>query len=548
MRSRLIVRWMLAGSMMFWIISILLARLNFPSFINIFPYKSPAELFTPLLWVALGLCVVSIFLLGQEKSATVVFSLILVFIILHFTLTLVQDNPLVYDSFFHSGNAEVITQTAHIDPARFGYHSWPGASIIGSAVECISGIPLNVFAYYFPGFILIVIVVGLFILVSAFLKSKPRPRSSSIIAVGATLLIFLAENNSLQIHFSPQALGFAMIVFLVYLLLNESLFGSIGYLLIYFILFGAITIIHAPSSLVATFVVLMFNLLGMILRRSTSKNNVLALVIGSLVILSSWNIYGMLQSGTISKTFIQNFVSFISEGSETATYFVVGSPTNPLLSYLSYIKHFFFFSLGACGFCYMIKKRHVFLSMILSYGVAVALFFIYVIFLTKGMLWERTLLYGALPLALCSGYLIQHTLKDTRRLLNFIVVTFLLINAYITYNNALGIIVPDSEIRTADLVVDKVQTKSITMFTNAPIFFRDPFYIDNVVRVPPEAFTLREFTNPPSGVLCAIISKQMQPSIGYEKFHSLISEMNNKMDRVYSSDFNVIYEVTGMGG
>lgn len=543
-RSYIIYNFALVGTIIIWVASIVLTRTNFYQLLNFFPHLSINILLNPIFWLALIFGSISFLLLIGRQSASL-FCIILISIMVYFTPTLIQENATVYDSFSHIGMASAIAQAGHADPTKYSYHNWPTAFILGSTIGLILGMQWETIIYYFPAFFLIVLILGIFILARVLSQFSRRDTVPNVF-VAAVMLAFFAENNTLQSHFCPQAFGFMMFIYFIYTLFKyESIFTVRAYALLCIILFFAITTAHPPSALFAVFVLLALGLLRASgrwrFKSFFNKNLKLAFIMVFLVILVSWQIFGVWNFGTFGGGFLKNLKMFLFKGFEETTYFVVGMPKETLLSYLSILKHIFFFCLGFIGFYIMLRKRSKPFPIVFSCALATLIFFGFSIIFVRGILWERVLLYGALPIALGGAYFIQRVKRNTAWILLIIISIFLLVNTFILYDSALQTIVPSSELATSDFVIAKIDGKSITMYINAPILAKNPVYrAERIVAVPLEEFVPRLFINPSADVQSIVLSRQMQILMG-SQFYKLALIMNEKMNKVYSSEFNSVY-------
>ncbi len=540
---------MIMGALGLWIASSVLARVNFDELLVFFPHRSPATILPPLFWLAIPLAtmpLITSLLMGGDDNKLLMY-LVLITIIIHFTPTLVQENARIYDSFTHMGMANAIMWTSHTDPATFGYHSWPGAFIFASIFLFISGLHGEFFMYFFPVIVLVEMVIGLFMLARMFSKISKKIATMTIFVM-TTSLIFIAENNSLQTHFSPQALGFLMVIYFIGELLGWYNSKSTPCILLCVLLFAALTITHPVSSLFTVLFLLTLSLTKMKWFRSYfPKTPHLLFIITIIAVFLLWNIYGAYQVTEMGRGFIMAFLDFFIKGLEAADYLAIGTPQNLLLSHLSVAKHSFFFSLGLYGFYYMFRKRDSSFLVVLSYALGIALFFAFLLIAVRGMLWERTLLYGSLPIALSGAYAIHASSKRVKGFLLLMSSIFLLVNTYIMYDTSLDTIVLTSELTTADFLIERGPVKLITMYTNALISFRDPFYQrNNVILVTPYEYESYRFTNP-AGIQYVVLSKQMQSSIGEKEFYKLTFAMDIKFNKIYYTGFNYAFGCHNLG-
>lgn len=534
---------MVFGAVILWIAAMLFAKANYCLLISEFPDKSPVTLFSFMFWLALSLLVLTVTLLREDNNRLLV-CLILITLMVHLTLVLFQENPRNTNSFCHFGGAKVIIQTGHINPERVGYHSWPGAFILGSMVKYVLNVSEENLLYYYPLFFLITMVLGLYLLAKRF-STLLKGFSSKATFIAVTFLILLAENNSLQTHFSPQSLGYVLIIFFVYAFLLRGYEKHASYTLLCILIFGTVTFTHHPSTLFAILVLIPAGLLRFLrFKNSLTEFPTFTFMMTSLVIFLAWQIYQVYQLGWL-RDLIESFVAVLLRGFEEAKYFTVGLPKDPILSYLSVLRQSFFFSLGFYGFFQMLRRheKNLFLSVILFYGLGTFLFFMFLLFFVRGMIWERVFLFGSLPISLCGAYVIRLMHKNAKRILLIITLAFLLTNTYTMYDSELPNIVPTSELLVADFVVKKVQVKVLTMEINELILFNSPdYWQSNVIPVSYIYFDPNKFTYP-SEASCVIISRQIQRFLGDEEFYYLTSKMNN-MNKVYSSNFTEIYEVS----
>jgi hypothetical protein len=355
-------------------------------------------------------------------------------------------------------------------------------------------------------------------------------------------LVFLAENSSLQTHFSPQSLGFVMAVFFAYALLSYGRIRrqAVMWAALSFILFAGATITHPPSSLFLVFaLVVLFCLKGWRLLAWPEPPR-LALVVGLIAIFVSWQIYQVQGSAGRIADFYMAFLVLVSGGFRTASELYVSTPATPLLSALSILRHFFFFAIGSFGFFLILKRRNAIFSTAFAYGVATALFFAFSLSFVGGLLWERAILFGSFPLALSAAYVIHDSKPSTTKILSCCCLLFIVVSAYTIYGMERQNVVPASELTVAYYTVNKVPTVSITAYTDAIIFYANPAYRLSMIRaVEPPGF-VPIFIDPPSTACQVIVSGQVRILIGDKLFQDLSMRMENRMNLVYFSDFDRI--------
>jgi hypothetical protein len=537
------------GSVALWVASVTLARAKYYElFQGLGLIGSPALLYTPLLWIALGLAALSILRSVEKNESLLVFELIFIGIALQFSLSLFQENPRVYDSYIHYGTAKALMETQHTNPAEFGYQSWPGAFLWASVVTTVLNIPGGIFLYYFPLYALILLTVGLYVVARRFSGSKTTA-SAAVAFAAATVMVFLAENNSLQTHFSPQAVGLILIILFAYTIfspanrLTRSSGSTFSYVLMGVVIFTSLTISHPPSALLALLVLLISSFLRL-WRFEGAPSLVLAAACG--VIFAAWQVYEVYQFAPYVVAVAGALVSLVSGYLQQARYLRVGIPKDPVLSNLTILRHMFFFSLGILGLYRVFKRRDKILTVILSYGIGTAMLFAFLLSLLQGFLWDRILLYGAFPVALSASYLIQKSRHKVKHVLVAFTLIFLLINAYVLYADEPEKIVPTSEQVAVQFLLDRVRSRSFTAYADAPLSFDDPSYARrNISTFNIDESKLSAFTHPGTDICSVAVSGRLRMLIGDMPFQKLLEENNVHMNRYYSSNYDVFYLVVG---
>jgi len=543
---------MFFASVVCWLVSVLLARANYHTLFQGFGViASPSLLFTPLLWISLGLAALGI-LRSRDKESLVVIELIFLAVAFHFSLTLFQPNARVYDSYVHYGTAKALIETGHTIPADFSYQSWPGVFLWASIVTTVLNLPGDILLYSFPIYVLTTLTLALYVVARRVLRPK-ETASPAVVAATGSVVVFFAENNSLQTHFAPQAIGLVLTVFLAYALFSggaDSLRHSSesSYALIGILFFASITVSHPPSALLAMFVLAASAFLRLRLDGWNGLPKPALLVVCGLIFIS-WQVFEVYQFGATLRAVVLNLVVTIMKGLLEARYLRPALPREAVLSDLTILRHIFFFVVGLAGFYLILKRRDRLLAIVSAYGAGTALLFGLLVVLFRGFLWDRTLLFGAFAVALSVGYVLRESNAKTKSVLLTFVIAFLLINAYGVYTSEPANMIPTSEREAALFTIQRVQSRSFTSFVEGPLLFDDPFYVQRNVQVfNIDEFALSSFARPDPGVCNVIISGQLRILVGDTRFLDLTAQMNRVMNRYYSSSFDVSYSVIGRCG
>jgi hypothetical protein len=496
-----------------------------------------------IFWAVLALAAVSTLLVPEEHLSLQIICLIFLALVVQFTPSFIESNARVYDSYIHYGLSNAIVEAGRTDPSTFFYDSWPGAYLVGAFATELSGMPPEIFLRVFPAFFLIAVSAGLVAVINN-LSKVSRTFASSPLAKAGFFIIFFAENNSLQSHFSPQSLGLILVVIWFFLVTKRRIanFGSNAVILLLIMI--SIVVTHPPSALFVGFAMVSAMVLRGLRKAWYSGPATVSLSVLFWISFFAWQVYEANAFPVYLGDLIVIVTGILANGVIELSRLVVGTPSNPTLGFFSIARHIFFFCLALIGFSIMVKKRDRSVSSILIFASGTALLFLMFVITIGGLLWDRVLLYGALPVSVCAAYVLIQNWKRARILLLAFSLVFLLVGTYTLYAGEEMRIVPQTEFASANFVVSKIRALSTTTYSDEIILFLNPYYSSKMVSpVSPEQFKLADFTHPSPSIAFIILSGRTEVQIGAEQYAQLEFQMLAHTNIIYASGFIHIYGI-----
>jgi hypothetical protein len=198
-------------------------------------------------WIGLSYLGLLLFV-GRKSRLQTVIVVVLISFYLFGLPVLMRENKAEYlgISYWLSSKGAYLTSTGHldfnvIDP--WDFYNWPGFFLVAGFLSSFTGLPVTVFADYFP--LLIIALLG--IITYSILKLRFNPLYSSLGALWVIASLWTGQH-----YFSPQAIAylmyFAVLLLLAKLLLNRKSNSTFSLLIIF--LFTASVITHLLTSFV----------------------------------------------------------------------------------------------------------------------------------------------------------------------------------------------------------------------------------------------------------------------------------------------------------
>jgi len=251
--------WIISGGLILaasilWILSCLQAR-------NDLPPRDELGLFSILpvtFFVAFGLLILSFFIVlkyvNKNQQCFLICQTLLLIFFLNLTPSIIEGTARFTTSYINYSAVDYISQTGHFDPSITYILNWPGFSILFSIFSQITAIPGQTILLIYPTFFNTFFFVPLFVFFRLIFHDSKM--------VWFATWFFLLANWIGQDYFSMQSLaflGFVLILFLLFKIMNEGTLNLHWALLLYFFFFYTVSS-HLLSSLAVLCVVVAFYL------------------------------------------------------------------------------------------------------------------------------------------------------------------------------------------------------------------------------------------------------------------------------------------------
>lgn len=215
---------------------------------------------------------------GERKILFLFLQVILLIFILHATPPLVEENVRFTATYKNYRAVDYIRQKGYINTSKQWIHNWPSFSILYSVLIQLATFPEDILLKFYPTFFNVILSLFLFAFFNMVSKNGRITWFS--------LWIFHIANWIGQDYFSMQSLGLSVYVLVILSILKAITQTRMrkSWVIIFLLLFYLVVTSHALSSIVILLAI--FTLL--IFRRLKR----LVLAINSIIIFSSWSIYG----------------------------------------------------------------------------------------------------------------------------------------------------------------------------------------------------------------------------------------------------------------
>lgn len=167
-------------------------------------------------WIGFSLILVSIVLGVRNKNENLFFLQgMLLFISIWGAPSFFEPFPSVWDSYVHYSSAESLIRSGFstIDTTSYVYN-YPGFFVLAAQYTLLGSVPALSFVQFYPLFSSLLTLLALFLFVRTYV---PRPYFRY------ALIVCILSNVWIQVHFSPQSLGFAAGLLVLVFLEKEGL-------------------------------------------------------------------------------------------------------------------------------------------------------------------------------------------------------------------------------------------------------------------------------------------------------------------------------------
>ena len=389
-------------------------------------------------FISLGFLTIASFILwiSKESHGKLLCFQICLFILALWLMPLLIGTNLVAArwtySIYYSGTAD-ISQTGHLHPITYWVQNWPTISILESSMEKLFGIALVDFTAKWA-----IILLQFLLLVPIYLFFKNTiDRTNSR---WAACWFFYLANWTSQIYFSSQTFGlFFMIIILVFIISSKFFktgIVQIGHYVFMLIVFAALTITHALTSIYGVLTVTVLWVTRQI------KNINIPIILGVLFVV--WSIWGA------TAQFDYNIPRFVSQAFSLDQVFKFAATvktSTASASYLAtcyerYLYSALFVVLAFMGFFLSRKYKEQYDNFVILLVIPAGLILISMVYGNE--FWMRAFLFSLLPMAYFSVKLLRYKFTATILCVVFLVAIPLSILAF--YGNASIDYLPKGEI------------------------------------------------------------------------------------------------------
>ena len=381
------------------------------------------------------------------------------------TPVFIEPNARILDSWQWMGTTKTIIESGHIqfnsDPTHF-YLQWPGSFVFNSMLLELTSIDPLIFLQIYP-----LISSTLFILTYYVMIKK---LVSSVIIQRYTILLIILLNLWLQFHFSPQA--FALMFLPLFILsINKS---GIKWILVSILFIIALIISH-PTSTVFLLAIIFCQLsisIFLQLKRNDEKSEKhrkhlkvnfmiltsILLIIISMLYIGSNNFERLLDFNKFYDTMISVISSRVQSLPSITRMIILSIMLIPVISailiYRKNEKNMFIFSLGWI------------------LGCTIPLFWDFT--MGGGGHHDRVLMFAfiLIPLLLTT-YIWSINNEKQRNMVLAIILLLAIVGTFTLYTNENGVIVSDSNLATAQFIMENDNGREVFSVNLRSIYVTD---------------------------------------------------------------------------
>jgi hypothetical protein len=197
------------------------------------------ELLPASYWVGIVFIIFSIALCWKLKNECLfLFVVSLLFLSLWGAPALFERYPSIWDSYFHFVPVLEIARTGELGGLGvYSYaYNYPGIFVVTASYEILASVPSLIFLKYYPLFSALLTLLSLYFFMRTYVPSLPYRYA---------FLIAILGDVWLQLHFSPQSIGFAVGI-LIFVFLER---GTVRWTLVAIFAFVFIVISHPTTVL-----------------------------------------------------------------------------------------------------------------------------------------------------------------------------------------------------------------------------------------------------------------------------------------------------------